>query len=105
MEELQKGVLYYQALVANGLIEGEPGMVPSAYPGLEPEEYLEIDYEYGKSNEQMEKLGDIEEVPSKPRSLEMIQDHPAAPEDSTNWMCSLEEEVDTLRQQLLTAKA
>ena len=79
MEEFQQGVLYYQALVANGLIEGEPGNVQGVDPRLGREEYVETDYEYEKSDEEMEEVWDIEEVPSEPHSSEIIQDHPAAP--------------------------
>ncbi|CAI9299892.1 unnamed protein product [Lactuca saligna] len=103
MEEFQQGVLYYQALVENGLIEGEPGMVQGADPGLGLEEYVETDYEYERSDEEMEEIGDIRGVSSEPHSSEMIQDHPIAPEDSTNRMRSLEEEVATLETKIIYA--
>ncbi|CAI9261473.1 unnamed protein product [Lactuca saligna] len=65
-------------------------------PGLGPEEYVETDYYYDKSKEEMEEEGNIEEVPSEPHSSEMIQDHPTTPEDSTNRLRLLEENVTTL---------
>ena len=80
-------------------------MVQGAGPGIGPEEYVDIDYEYEKSNEELEEAEDIEEVPSEPHPSEMLQDHPAAPEDPADWIRSLEEEVATLRQQLLEVKA
>ncbi|CAI9297272.1 unnamed protein product [Lactuca saligna] len=79
------------------------GRIPTGSPLLSvparlgPEEYVETDYEYKKSDEEMEEVGDIEEVPSEPYSPEMIHDHLATPEDPTDRMRSLEEEVATLK--------
>ena len=47
-------------------------MGQGADPSLRPEEYVEADYEYEKSDEEMEEVGDVKEVPSEPHPSEMI---------------------------------
>ena len=105
MEELQQGILYYQALVVNGLIEEEPVMGQEADPGVGLEEYMETDYEFEEPDEDMEEDRDTNEVPSEPPTSEVMQDHPTTPRDPIDQTRSLEEEVATLRQQLLEAEA
>ena len=97
MEDYQQGVLYYQALVANGLLEGDPIMIPGEEPGLGSEEYVETNYDFRESEEEMEEVENITEVPNEPPTSERTPDHPAAPEDLAARVRYLEEEVSALR--------
>ncbi|KAL7586333.1 hypothetical protein Lser_V15G40251 [Lactuca serriola] len=90
-------------------LEEEPGEDPvmgqEARPGVEPEEYMETYYEFGESDEIMEEEGNTDEVSSEPPTPETVQEHIAIPQNHIDRTHALEEEVATLRQQLLATEA
>lgn len=59
MEEVQQGILYYQALVANGLNDGEPVMGQEAELWDGPQEYMDTEYELGNSKRIWMEMGTL----------------------------------------------
>ncbi|CAH1440815.1 unnamed protein product [Lactuca virosa] len=80
-------------------------MVQEADLRIGPEEYLETDYKYERSDGETEEAVDVEEVPSESYPIEMILDQHPTQEDPTDRTRSLEEEVATLKRQLFAAEA
>ncbi|CAH1445261.1 unnamed protein product [Lactuca virosa] len=66
---------------------------------------MEMDYEFGEFDEVAGEGRDTNEVPSEPPTSETVQYHSTVPRDLVDRTHSLEEEVATLRQQLLATEA
>lgn len=96
---------YYNALVANEWIKDEPGEVQEENPKVGPEEYHVTDYEGENSKEELNKNEETRWILSDHQSLGVTLNQNIAQEDPTDDLLSLEEEVATLKKQLLAAEA
>ena len=74
-------------------------------PGIGPDEYTDTDYEFDRTDGDMEVDGDTNESPIGPPNDEAHHDHPAPPGDPVDEDRSLEAEVATLRQQQFAMEA
>ena len=96
---------YYNAPVANEWIKDELGEVQEENPKVGPEEYHVTDYEGENSKEELNKNEETRGILSDHQSLGVTLNQNIAQEDPTDDLLSLEEEVATLKKQLLAAEA
>ena len=80
-------------------------MVQEENPEPRPEDYMEMDYEGGESDEESDKREDIMETHSEPHPSETLPNQHTVQESTTDHTCSLEDEVANLKQQLFAAEA
>ena len=104
-EEEQQGIQLHPALVAQEIFGEEPEENPGEAHGVEPDEYVDTDYEFGEIDDDDEEgqVGDQDPVP--PCEIETQPDHPAPPVNSPRENRSLEAEIAALRQQLYAMEA
>ena len=105
MDDAQQGVHFYQALVGHGMLEENHEEEQGAAPGIGPDEYTDTNYEFDRTDEDMEEDGDTNAAPDEPPTDEAHQDHLAPPGDPVDEDCSLEAEVATLWQLLFAMEA
>ena len=105
MDDAQQGVHFYQALVSHGMLEENPEEEKGGAHGIGPNEYTDTDYEFDRTDEDMEEDGDTNEAPVEPATDEAHQGHLAPPGNPVDEDRSLEAEVATLRQQLFAMEA
>ncbi|CAI9276655.1 unnamed protein product [Lactuca saligna] len=113
MDNDQQGVHFYQVLVAQGVIEGEPEENPEGGPAMgqqvgpdvEPKEYVVTDYEYDESGRESDEGKDIDEVCNEPHLLNAPSDPWTVQRGDAYHLCSLEEEITNLKCQLFATEA
>ncbi|CAI9264731.1 unnamed protein product [Lactuca saligna] len=96
--------LYYQALVAHRWVDEETEEVQEENPEEGPEEHQVTDYKGENFNEESDKDEGTRWILSDPHSSGATPNQHTAQEDHTDRLLSLEEEVATLKQQLLAAE-
>ncbi|CAI9285678.1 unnamed protein product [Lactuca saligna] len=91
--------------MANIFLEGDPVMIRGEDLGLGPKEYVETNYDFGETKEEVEEVETITEVPIEPPNFERTPDHPAAPEAlaaraTEGWAELAEYEKDTVNRDM-----
>ena len=87
------------------MLEDELGENPGEAHDVGPDEYVDIDYEFGETNDDDEE-GQVEDQdPVPPYENEAQPDHPAPPVNPPRENRSLEAEIAALRQQLYAMEA
>ena len=105
MEGDQLGIQFHQVLVAHGMLEDEPEGNPEEAHDVGPDEYIDTDYEFGETDDDVEEGqdGDKDHIP--PCENEAQPDHPAPPVNPPRENRSPEAEIAALRQQLYAMEA
>ncbi|CAI9291534.1 unnamed protein product [Lactuca saligna] len=84
--------------------EEDHGGTHDVGPEVEQDEYVIIDFEYEESDQELDKEKGIEEARSEPHQLKAPSDSRTVQRVDKNYLHSLEEEIISLKLQLITAK-
>ncbi|CAI9282167.1 unnamed protein product [Lactuca saligna] len=96
---------YYPNVIANGWIGEATKEVQEENPKVGLEEYQEMDYEGENAAEELDKDEDTRGILSEPYLSGAILKNHTMQEGPTDRLRSLEEEVDSLKQQLFATEA
>ncbi|CAI9302993.1 unnamed protein product [Lactuca saligna] len=113
MDDDQQGVNFYEALLAQGLLEedpkenpgGGPSMGQQVAPEVEPEEYVATDYEYDESDRDSDEGKDVEEARNEPYLSKVASDPHTVQRGDAYYLRSLEEEITNHKRQLFATEA
>ena len=105
MEGEQLGIQFHQVLVAHGMLEDEPEGNPKEAHDVGPDKYIDTDYEFGETDDDVEESQDRDTNHIPPCENEAQPDHPAPPVNPPRENRSPEAEIAALRQQLYAMEA
>ncbi|CAI9295437.1 unnamed protein product [Lactuca saligna] len=113
MDDDQQGVHFYQALVAQGVLEedleenpkGGPAMGQQVGPEVEPEEYVVTNYEYEESDQESDEGKDVEEARNELHLSKAPSDPRMVQKGDAYHLRSLEDEIKNLKRQLFVTEA
>ncbi|CAI9260333.1 unnamed protein product [Lactuca saligna] len=113
MDDDQQGVHFYQALVAQGVLEedpeenpeGGPAMGQQVGPEVEPGKYVVTDYEYDESDRESDEGKDVEEACNEPHLSKAPSDPHMVQRGDAYHLRSLEEVITNLKRQLFMTEA
>ncbi|CAI9280554.1 unnamed protein product [Lactuca saligna] len=113
MDDDLQGVHFYQALVAQGVLEEDPEENPEGGPAMgqqvglevEPKEYVVTDYEYDESARESDEGKVVEEARNEPHLSKAPSDPRTVQKGVAYHLRSLEEEITNLKRQLFATEA